>query len=260
MYGLSMDMLNTLMGPEIFLYAVAVTLLAGVIKGAVGFAMPLVMISGLSLVLEPKLALAGIILPIVFSNALQVAREGRAQALAAIREFRVYVVMICVMILIASQWVSVIPDRTMYLVLGIPVAALCAVQLVGVAIRIAPQHRRWSEFVVGGLTGTLGGLAGTWGPTTVIYLAAIDTPKKKQIVVQGVVYGLGSVMLLVGHLRSGVFNAQTALFSALMLAPAIVGMWIGFRIQDRVDQATFRKMTLWVALIAGLNLIRRGLL
>eukprot|EP00615_Pteridomonas_danica_P003742 CAMPEP_0114338140 /NCGR_PEP_ID=MMETSP0101-20121206/6841_1 /TAXON_ID=38822 ORGANISM="Pteridomonas danica, Strain PT" /NCGR_SAMPLE_ID=MMETSP0101 /ASSEMBLY_ACC=CAM_ASM_000211 /LENGTH=90 /DNA_ID=CAMNT_0001470629 /DNA_START=155 /DNA_END=424 /DNA_ORIENTATION=- len=61
------------------LAALAVTFAAGFVKGSVGFAMPLIMISGLSLFLEPTLAIAGIILPIVLSNFLQVARYGRAE-------------------------------------------------------------------------------------------------------------------------------------------------------------------------------------
>jgi hypothetical protein len=30
-------------------------------------------------------------------------------------------------------------------------------------------------------------------------------------------------------------------------------------VQDRIDQATFRKVTLIVLVVAGLNLVRRGL-
>jgi uncharacterized membrane protein YfcA len=37
-------------------------------------------------------------------------------------------------------------------------------------------------------------------------------------------------------------------------------MWIGGRLQDRIDQNGFRRLTLLVLLIAGLNLLRRALL
>jgi len=46
--------------------------------------------------------------------------------------------------------------------------------------------------------------------------------------------------------------------SVIMIVPAVAGMWVGLRIQDRFDQATFRKVTLAVLLVAGANLIRRG--
>jgi hypothetical protein len=44
---------------------------------------------------------------------------------------------------------------------------------------------------VGLIAGALGGLTGTWGPPTVLYLIALETPKAKQLLVQGVVYGSG---------------------------------------------------------------------
>ena len=78
--------------------------------------------------------------------------------------------------------------------------------------------------------------------------------------IQGVIYGLGSVMLLAGHLRSGVLNTQTLPLSAAMVVPAMVGMWLGFKLGDRFDQGKFRKVTLWVLIIAGVNLIRRGVM
>ena len=62
------------------------------------------------------------------------------------------------------------------------------------------------------------------------------------------------------HLRSGVLNAETIPFSALMLVPAAAGMWLGFRAQDRMNREQFLRATLVVLLIAGLNLVRRAFL
>ena len=69
--------------------------------------------------------------------------------------------------------------------------------------------RRPVEYAAGILSGMLGGLTGTWGPPTVLYLLALGTPRDRQMSVQGVIYGLGSVMLFLGHVQSGVLNAQT---------------------------------------------------
>lgn len=254
-----MDIVTAGLPPALVALSLAVTLIAGVVKGAVGFAMPLIMISGMGIVLDPKLVVAGIILPIVVSNALQVARSGLGDAKSAIRDFAVYIVIVCAMILVSAQFLTVIPTETMFLVLGVPVVLLCGIQLAGVRLSIPPKRRGLASVIAGFLSGTLGGLAGTWGPTTVLYLVAVETPKARQIVVQGVIYGLGSVMLLLGHIQSGVMNAKTAPFSALLLVPALLGMWMGFRIQDRIEQETFRKVTLAVLMIAGINLVRRGL-
>lgn len=238
--------------------AVAVTVLAGFVKGAVGFALPLVMISGLGAFIDPLLALAGIVLPVVVANALQTFRTGWRPALSAASEHRRYVATVCVAILLFAQLVPRIDERVFLLVLGVPVVALSAVQLAGLRVRVPPARRRVAEWGAGLVSGVLGGLAGTWGPTTALYLLAIDTPRARQMVVQGVIYGTGSVTLLVAHLASGVLNRDTAPFSAAMLPPALLGLWLGFRLGDRLDQAVFRRITLVVLAVAGLNLIRRA--
>ena len=44
-----------------------------------------------------------------------------------------------------------------------------------------------------------------------------------------------------------------------LVIPASIGMIVGFYVQDRLDQEKFRYLTLIVLVVAGLNLIRRGL-
>ena len=92
------------------------------------------------------------------------------------------------------------------------------------------------------------------------YLTALDIEKREHVRVQGVVYGSGAVMLMGSHIQSGVLTAGTAQLSAAMLAPALVGLFIGQLLQDRIDQSVFRRLTLIVLVVAGLNLVRRGLM
>ena len=254
-----MEDLAATLTPLAWTLALGIALFSGVVKGAVGFAMPLVMISGLSSFLDPRLALAGIIFPIVLSNLWQTFRTGLGPALDAARRHWRYLAVIVVAIFVTAQFVTAIPRDTFYFVLGIPVVGLSLVQLLGLRLTIPPARRGAAEWVVGLGSGILGGLAGTWGPTTVLYLMAIDTPKARQMVVQGVIYGVGSVVLLAAHLRSGILNPATAPFSAALVVPAVLGMRLGFQAADRMDQELFRRITLVVLVVAGMNLIRKGI-
>ncbi len=244
---------------SVWIGAVLVTLLAGFVKGAVGFAMPLIMISGMGVFLDPRLVIAGIILPIVVSNVLQTVRGGLGEARDAVREHAIYIGVVCAAIFVTAQFVTFVPGHVMYILLGVPVVLFSVIQLAGLRFRIVEGWRRTAEVGIALAAGIMGGLAGTWGPPTVLYLLALDTPKARQMVVQGVVYGVGSLTLLAGHLRSGILNAETAPFSAFLVMPALLGMWGGFAIGNRLDQEKFRKATMAVLIVAGLNLIRRGL-
>jgi uncharacterized membrane protein YfcA len=73
-----------------------------------------------------------------------------------------------------------------------------------------------------------------------------------------VTFLIGSVALTAAHLRSGVLNAETLPLSAALAVPALVGMWLGFRLQDRLDALRFRRWTLILLAITGANLIRQA--
>lgn len=238
----------------------AATFLAGFVKGAVGFGMPMIMISGLASLLPAEAALAALIVPTVMSNATQALRQGVAEALQSIRKFRLYLSLLLVFILLSAQLVRVLPQQVLFLVIGGPIVVFAITQLLGWRLRFQSKNRAKVEAAIGAFAGFCGGLSGVWGPPTVAYLTATDTPKTEQIRVQGVIYGLGAVALLLAHIKSGVFNMQTAPMSFALLLPAVFGMLIGFRLQDRLDQGKFRRLTLIVLIFAGLNLIRRGLL
>jgi len=52
-----MTTIFTLLTPELFAFAVLVTLLGGFVKGAVGFAMPLIMVSGMGILIDPQIVI-----------------------------------------------------------------------------------------------------------------------------------------------------------------------------------------------------------
>ncbi|MEM8664324.1 MAG: TSUP family transporter, partial [Pseudomonadota bacterium] len=120
---------------------VAITLMAGFVKGSVGFAMPMIMISGLGSVLDPKLALAALILPTLVSNTLQALRGGLTSAIASARVHWRYIVIVLVMIALSSQLVNVLPTSTLFLVIGLPVVFFAALQLAGLRLVIKPSQR-----------------------------------------------------------------------------------------------------------------------
>lgn len=248
-----------LMSLSAFALAVAITFFGGFVKGVVGFALPLIMISGLSTFLDPQVALAGIILPVVAANVTQTLRGGIGPAIAAARQFWRYLIVVCVMILFAAQLVTSLSPQFFSLILGIPVVVLSLIQLAGVTFHIPQSQRWWSEWLAGLISGTMGGLTGNWGSTTVLYLLATEVPRSQQGVVQGVIYGLGSFVLFIAHLKSGILNAETAPFSAALLIPTVLGLGIGFAVQNRLPAAAFKRAILIVLLVAGANLIRKGL-
>ena len=245
--------------PAHLILAFAIAVVAGLIKGMVGFAMPMVLVSGLSTFLPPELALAGLILPTVVTNLWQALRQGWRAAMESVKRFRVFLLVGFVFLVISAQMVRILSPSAFLLMLGVPITFFAIIQLLGVRMTLAAPSR-WIEAAVAAFAGFIGGMSGVWGPPTVLYLTALETPKREQMRIQGVIYGMGAMALLGAHVTSGILTRETAPFSLALIAPALMGMWIGGLLQDRIEQATFRKITLAVLIVAGLNLVRRGLM
>lgn len=244
---------------EIWAGALAVCLIAGIVKGMVGFAMPTIMISGMASFAAPELALAALILPTLMANLMLAMRGGLASAVAALKPLKAYFVTMMLALVVSAQIVPHLPSYALLLAIGIPTTLLTLAQLVGWRPVLDAASRRPVEWATGTFAGTIGGIGGVWGPPTVLFLTAIGTSKGAQLKAQGALYFFGAIVLLGSHLRSGILNERTIWFSAAMLVPAFGGMLAGLALHDRMDQERFRTVTLVVLLVAGLNLIRRGL-
>lgn len=239
--------------------AFAVAFFAGFVKGAVGFAMPLIMISAFSAFLPPEVALAGLVLPAIVTNISQALRQGLAPALGSVRKYWRLILATVIFIVVSAQFVRDIPQDIFLLLLGVPVTAFAALQLSGRNLAIPLRNRNAAEWGLGTIGGLYGGISGVWGPPVLIYLLSIRADKVESVRVNGVIFLIGAVVLFLAHLQTGVMNASTVPFSAALVLPAMAGMMLGYRVQDRLDQARFRWWTQVLLVVTGLNLMRRAL-
>ncbi len=255
-----MEFAAELSSPSLWVFAIAVTACAGLIKGVVGFGMPTIMIVVFGAFMPPEVALAALIMPTLVTNAWQALRQGRRAAWQTMVEFRAFLLAGLVCMLISAQFVPMLPQSVLMLLIGGPVTLYALTTLMGWSVQLARNPTQRAEAGVGAVAGVLGGLTGVWGPPTVALLTARGTEKTAQMRIQGVIYGLGAAAFLGAHVTSGVLRAATLPLSVVMIAPALIGIWLGFQVQDRIDQTLFRRLTLAVLLIAGLNLLRRAFL
>ncbi|MFV0491976.1 MAG: sulfite exporter TauE/SafE family protein [Pseudorhodobacter sp.] len=242
-----------------FWATVAVTLFSGFVKGTVGFAMPLIMISVFSAYLPPEIALSGLIVPTVVTNISQSFRQGVGPVLDAVRKYWRLILATMVFIVISAQFVRIIPQDLFLMLLGVPVSLYALLQLSGRKLVVPLRNRRTAEWGFGIVSGLYGGVAGVWGPPVLIYLLSTGTEKAETVRISGVIFLIGAVVLFTAHLQTGVMNAQTVPFSAFLVLPAMAGLLLGYRVQDRLDQARFRWWTQLLLLLTGLNLMRRAL-
>ena len=140
--------------------------------------------------------------------------------------------------------------------IGIILFAYTNSQILGFELKF--KNNNFLTVITGCLNGFLGGISGIWGPLTVSYLISLKIEKNEKIKVQGIMYSFGSILLLIGHLYSGIFNLYTFSLSLALVPLSIVGLFIGSIIRNKIEQNTFKTFTLIMILIASINLIKKA--
>jgi len=248
--------------PVMLIAASAIMLFGGFVKGAIGFALPMIGIGGIGSFMPAQETVAILVFPTVLSNLLQTMRQGIGPAVLTLRHFWKLNLLLGLTIGVAAQFVPGIPSAVMFIFLGAVICSAASLQLLGWSPRAptTPGARAVIEATTGLVAGICGGLSGVWAPPVLFFLIALDLDKVLHIRALGLSLLVGSLILVPAHFYSGLLDSVTLPMSLAMCVPMMIGMLIGQKFQDRMDQALFRKVALAVLCIAGLNLLRRGLM
>ncbi len=247
------------MPPATFALACAIMFLAGAVKGAVGFGMPMVAAGGLGAFLAGQDVVALLILPTVIGNFWQVLRQGVGPAVQTARRFWLLNAAMVATIPLSAALVTEISSEGLILFLGLLVSTAAVLQLAGWSPRLSGGPFPLVEGAVGIGAGVLAGLTSIWGPPVLFLFIALELGKTDRIRAQGFNFLAGSVLLVPAHLLTGILNTATLTVSLVLILPMLAGMWLGLQVQDRMNQQVFRRVTLVVLCLAGLNLLRRAL-
>ena len=194
--------------PVLLLAATAIMLLGGFVKGAVGFALPMIGIGGIGSFMPASETVAILIMPTLLSNLWQTLRQGIGPAAMTLRQFWKLNLMLGLTIGLAAQLVPQIPSAGLFIFLGGLVSTAAALQLVGwrPLAPAAARPRSILEIFTGLFAGVCGGLSGVWGPPVMFFLISLKADKTLQIRSLGLAVLGGSAILVPAHFQSGILD------------------------------------------------------
>jgi uncharacterized membrane protein YfcA len=236
--------------------ASAALVLGGLVKGIIGFGLPIVAIAILTSFLPPTQALALVTIPVVITNVMQATQAG--ETLATLRRFWPMILFLVVTLWLTARVVTSFDTQTLFGLIG---AAVILFAVTGVLKRVPDMPyngERWLGPFMGCLAGFTGGVSTIWGPPVVIYLVMLKLSKDEFVRAAGVMWMCGSVPLLAGYLENGIINAETAPVSAVACIPAVLGFRAGQWARRFIDPQVFHKILLAALFLVGLNLVRRA--
>ena len=121
-----------------------------------------------------------------------------------------------------------------------------------VAARI--PSRRW-VYPAGFLAGCLGAAYNTPGPPAVVYGSSQRWPKDEFRASMQVLFLVNAVLVVISHLVTRHVTSQVITFYLYAIPALALGIFVGSRVDQRVDHARFRVIVTVMILVLGLALL-----
>lgn len=229
----------------------------GVVKGVVGVGLPLTSIALMTTVIDLRLAIPLLVVPILTTNILQAFRGGRF--LELLRQYWLMLVTAAIGVWAGTAALYRVELSYLLIILGLVVSAYSVMNLTTFRLSASEKSKPiWSP-IVGFLSGILAGTTGSIGVPVVIYYQALKMAKDVFVQAVGIQFLITGSILTLALVYEGGLNWETLPVSALAMIPAFIGMTAGQWVRNRVSEERFRTW-LWIfMLVVGLNLVRKGL-
>lgn len=236
----------------------AAFLAGGIVKGTLGVGLPLVTVPLLSLVMPSPVAISLVSIPVLASNLWQAYDSG--VSLASLRRFAPLMLALATATLITVPMTLAMPVATLNAMLA--GAVLLAVALMAMKPRfdVAPRWERVASFLVGGLSGILGGISSLTGPIIISYLTALRLQREEFVAVVSAIYLCSAIPLYGSMALYGRLGAGEIGWSLASLVPMALGLAIGKWLRGRMSETWFRRSLLLFLSAVALTLLFKGLM
>jgi len=242
--------------PTIIIIIILAVLAGGLVKGTLGFGMPMVALPIIAFIIPPTTAMILLCAPIFLTNFLQIKFR---QGVSSYRFLPMFLSLI-IGLIIGARLILEIDVNTITQIIAVSIIFAALVNCFGIKIKnINKNHENTITSLIGFGSGILGGLSTFYGPPMLAYLVAVDLPKEKFVRTVSTMYFIGSFPLYGSLIYYGFATKEDLIFSLILIIPAFIAQQIGTKIRDKFNQNQFRICILITLIILGFSLLVKTL-
>lgn len=234
-----------------------VVILAAFVKGATGVGFPTFATPLLALFMDVKTVVVVLILPNILMDAIQLVRRGAPVEI--MRRLATLLPCGAVGTVLGTALLARMPPRAAMLVLGTFVLSFVALNSTRLSPRVPRGWEPWMSPIVGLLAGVVGGVTNVPGTPLTIYFYALGMDKHEFVASLAVSFLLYKVVQLSAVAWYGLVTWPRLEISLALTGMALIGFWLGLRVQDRLDQRTFNRVVLAILFLLGAWIVARSL-
>lgn len=229
---------------------------AGVVKGVVGMGLPTVGMGLLSIVMAPAAAAAVLVAPSLVTNVWQFVAGPGTRAIT--RRLLTMMIAVCVGTFLGIG-VMIAHAAAANAALGAVLAIYGAWGLAAPRTTVPPRAEPLAAPVVGLLTGVVSGATGIFTIPAIAYLNSLGLTKDELIQALGLSFSVSTLALGAALLWRGHYPLALASSSLAAIIPALLGMWLGQRVRDRLQPEVFRRWFFVALIVLGAYMVVRAL-
>ena len=242
--------------PTIIIIIILAVLAGGLVKGTLGFGMPMVALPIIAFIIPPTTAMILLCAPIFLTNFLQIKFR---QGVSSYRFLPMFLSLI-IGLIIGARLILEIDVNTITQIIAVSIIFAALVNCFGIKIKnINKNHENTITSLIGFGSGILGGLSTFYGPPMLAYLVAVDLPKEKFVRTVSTMYFIGSFPLYGSLIYYGFATEEDLIFSLILIIPAFIAQQVGTKIRDEFNQKQFRICILITLIILGFSLLVKTL-
>lgn len=232
-------------------------LAGGLVKGTIGVGLPTIAIALLGNVIDLRQAVAILVVPILITNSFQALTGPDLKEIA--RRFTVLTVMASIGLCFGTFLLFSVDPAGPILILGVMLIANSVISLTATELTLSPPKERILSPIVGLVSGVIGGITGSQGIVSVMYLQTLRLDKEMFVQTLGYSFFISGVVWIVAIAQNNIYDQATLLYTALASVVSLIAVVLARYIRAYIPQRQFRIAVYIVLGILGANLIRKTL-
>ena len=219
----------------------------GFLKGVISFGFPLIALPILSLALPPKPAIFLLFFSLIFVNI----REIKIKNWKSYKKITPLALGIFIGIIFGSVIFHNVDSKFISKTIGVTIIMSAIINFYGIKISKTLLENKIFSIIYGLCSGIIGGMTTIVGPLIVIYLVSLNL--KKEIFSELVSLSVFSTLAPL----YGIFfiyqkvTINDFFVSAILVIPAILMQFLGFKIRRIIPQSVFKNIILVILIIIG---------
>ena len=223
--------------------------LAGLVKGTVGFGLPTIGIGLGALISDIPTAMMLILVPTIFTNITQILSTGSVASVLT----KTWAFLLGAVVLVpGGLWmVVVVPEFPYERLLGLSILVYSLASLRGFNPVMQTKNNQGLGLALGLLNSVLTGMTGSMSVPGVMYLRSLQLTRDDLLCAMGILF-LTSTLAMGGSLwwldRA---TEELSALSVMMCLPVALGVWLGMRVRLTLSEERFKQIFLWAFTVLG---------